>query len=36
LSAKRHKVAMLLPLAATPDQQWEALDRKVRNQVRKA
>jgi len=35
LSAKRHKVAMLLPLAATPDQQWEALDRKVRNQVRK-
>ena len=35
LSAKRHKVAMLLPLADTPDRQWEALDRKVRNQVRK-
>jgi len=35
LSPKRHKVAMLLPLAETPDRQWEGLDRKVRNQVRK-
>jgi FemAB-related protein (PEP-CTERM system-associated) len=36
LAAKRHKVAMELPLAATADQQWQQLDRKVRNQVRKA
>jgi FemAB-related protein (PEP-CTERM system-associated) len=35
LSPKRHKVAMRLPLASTADRQWEALDRKVRNQVRK-
>ena len=34
--ARRHKVAMLLPLAATVEEQWAALDRKVRNQVRKA
>ena len=33
LPCKRHKVAMRLPLA--PDL-WEALDRKVRNQIRKA
>jgi FemAB-related protein (PEP-CTERM system-associated) len=35
LVAKRHKVAMRLPLAADADRQWEALDRKIRNQVRK-
>jgi FemAB-related protein (PEP-CTERM system-associated) len=35
LSPKRHKVAMLLPLAGSPELQWDALDRKVRNQVRK-
>jgi FemAB-related protein (PEP-CTERM system-associated) len=33
---KRHKVGMWLPLAADADAQWSALDRKVRNQVRKA
>jgi serine/alanine adding enzyme len=33
---KRHKVAMWLPLAAGPEAQWSSLDRKVRNQVRKA
>jgi FemAB-related protein (PEP-CTERM system-associated) len=36
LAAKRHKVAMLLGLESTPERQWERLDRKVRNQVRKA
>jgi len=36
LAAKRHKVAMNLALAPTADAQWERLDRKVRNQVRKA
>ena len=36
LPAKRHKVAMTLTLQATPERQWERLDRKVRNQVRKA
>jgi FemAB-related protein (PEP-CTERM system-associated) len=36
LTPKRHKVAMLLRLAPTVDLQWTALDRKVRNQVRKA
>jgi FemAB-related protein (PEP-CTERM system-associated) len=35
LAPKRHKVAMRLPLAPDPERQWEALDRKVRNQVRK-
>jgi serine/alanine adding enzyme len=35
LAPKRHKVAMRLPLAGNPDRQWEALDRKIRNQVRK-
>ena len=35
LAPKRHKVVMRLPLAPDPDRQWEALDRKVRNQVRK-
>jgi FemAB-related protein (PEP-CTERM system-associated) len=36
LPAKRHKVAMLLPLPADEQVLWEGLDRKVRNQVRKA
>ncbi len=35
LQPKQHKVAMLLPLADTVDAQWQALDRKLRNQVRK-
>jgi serine/alanine adding enzyme len=35
LTPKRHKVAMRLALAADPTRQWELLDRKVRNQVRK-
>ena len=35
LVSKRHKVAMELPLFGTVDEQWQALDRKVRNQVRK-
>ena len=33
---KRHKVAMCLPLAADAEALWSSLDRKVRNQVRKA
>jgi serine/alanine adding enzyme len=33
---KRHKVAMMLPLPPTETALWEQLDRKVRNQVRKA
>lgn len=36
LRPRRHKVAMTLPLAVTPDAQWSGLDRKLRNQVRKA
>jgi FemAB-related protein (PEP-CTERM system-associated) len=35
LTPKRHKVAMVLPLAETAEQEWNRLDRKVRNQVRK-
>jgi FemAB-related protein (PEP-CTERM system-associated) len=35
LPARQHKVAMRLELRRTVDQQWAALDRKVRNQVRK-
>ena len=35
LAAKRHKVAMLLRLDTTVDGQWQQLDRKLRNQVRK-
>ena len=31
-----HKVAMILPLRKTVDEQWTGLDRKLRNQVRKA
>lgn len=36
LQAKRHKVGMTMPLLPTPEAQWQALDRKLRNQVRKA
>jgi FemAB-related protein (PEP-CTERM system-associated) len=36
LAAKRHKVAMRLPLPVGGDALWAQLDRKVRNQVRKA
>jgi FemAB-related protein (PEP-CTERM system-associated) len=36
LPSKRHKVAMRLDLAADVSVAWDALDRKVRNQVRKA
>jgi FemAB-related protein (PEP-CTERM system-associated) len=36
LEARHHKVAMRLDLKRTVDAQWQALDRKVRNQVRKA
>jgi FemAB-related protein (PEP-CTERM system-associated) len=36
LASKRHKVAMELRLEASADLQWQALDKKVRNQVRKA
>ena len=35
LPAKRHKVAMRLALAGSRDEQWQRLDRKLRNQVRK-
>jgi len=34
--SRRHKVAMRLALEASTDAQWARLDRKVRNQVRKA
>lgn len=36
LAPKEHKVSMLLPLPASADELWTGLDRKVRNQVRKA
>lgn len=36
LAAKEHKVAMTLALPPTVEALWQALDRKVRNQVRKA
>ena len=36
LQAKRHKVGMALALRTSVDDQWLALDRKLRNQVRKA
>jgi FemAB-related protein (PEP-CTERM system-associated) len=36
LTPKEHKVTMLLPLPASADILWGSLDRKVRNQVRKA
>jgi FemAB-related protein (PEP-CTERM system-associated) len=35
LSERQHKVAMTLRLEDASEQQWTALDRKVRNQVRK-
>src|SRR6185436_3458864 len=36
LPARDHKVTMLLRLGPSADEMWRALDRKVRNQVRKA
>lgn len=36
LGERRHRVAMSLALADSPERQWAALDRKIRNQVRKA
>lgn len=36
LPARQHKVGMTLPLASDLDTQWSVLDRKVRNQIRKA
>jgi FemAB-related protein (PEP-CTERM system-associated) len=36
LPARTHKVTMLLPLEKTAESMWSGLDRKVRNQVRKA
>jgi FemAB-related protein (PEP-CTERM system-associated) len=36
LATQTHKVAMVLPLQSTIDEQWRVLDRKLRNQVRKA
>lgn len=36
LPVRSHKVAMRLSLEADPDAMWRRLDRKVRNQVRKA
>jgi FemAB-related protein (PEP-CTERM system-associated) len=36
LQARSHKVGMALPLRATVEEQWSGLDRKIRNQVRKA
>lgn len=36
LTPKQHKVAMELPLQPSVDAQWDGIDRKLRNQVRKA
>jgi serine/alanine adding enzyme len=36
LAARTHKVTMLLPLAPDCESMWSGLDRKVRNQIRKA
>lgn len=36
LTERRHRVAMTLPLLDSTDRQWLALDRKIRNLVRKA
>jgi serine/alanine adding enzyme len=36
LPARHHKVAMILPLESSPESQWQCLDRKLRNQIRKA
>lgn len=35
-ATKQHKVTMILDLEKTEDEQWQVLDPKVRNQVRKA
>ena len=36
LAVQTHKVSMLLPLERSVDAQWTGLDRKLRNQIRKA
>jgi serine/alanine adding enzyme len=36
LPSREHKVGMRMPLETDPKRAWDALDRKVRNQVRKA
>ena len=36
LPVRSHKQTMLMPLSETSDAMWQALDRKVRNQIRKA
>jgi FemAB-related protein (PEP-CTERM system-associated) len=36
LPVRTHKVAMILGLQATVDDQWRVIDRKLRNQIRKA
>lgn len=36
LASRSHKVAMILSLPRNPETAWQALDRKARNQVRKA
>jgi FemAB-related protein (PEP-CTERM system-associated) len=36
LPSKQHKVSMLLTLASSADGAWAAMDKKVRNQIRKA
>lgn len=36
LPVKQHKVGMLLPLESSEEKAWSLLDRKVRNQIRKA
>lgn len=36
LDPRSHKVAMTLTLRSSVEEQWQAIDRKVRNQVRKA
>ncbi len=36
LASRRHKVAMTLSLESSVDKEWLRLDRKVRNQIRKA
>jgi FemAB-related protein (PEP-CTERM system-associated) len=36
LAVREHKVSMVLRLQSTVDAQWHAIDRKLRNQVRKA
>ena len=36
LPVRSHKVAMAMALATSEQEMWEALDRKVRNQVKKA